>query len=187
VAWLDETLDAVRALWRGEEVTRRDAHVALEAARVRPVPPRGSLAIEVAAKSPLLMPVVARHADIWNVNWPPIPARVAAAAAALAEACRAEGRRPEEIRRRLWMYTRPQPLSSAQALAEYRRWHPWFASIGDAELAPALVFGSPAECRDRIDALARALELDMPVLDLTGLDAQAAREAIEALPPGEIR
>jgi len=94
VAWLDETLDAVRALWRGESVTRRGRHVALEEARVRPVPPGGQLPIEVAAKGARLLAVVARHADVWNVNWPAIPARVEASASELARACHAIGRRP---------------------------------------------------------------------------------------------
>jgi alkanesulfonate monooxygenase SsuD/methylene tetrahydromethanopterin reductase-like flavin-dependent oxidoreductase (luciferase family) len=187
VAWLDETLDAVRALWRGETVTRRGAHVALDGARVRPTPPGGRLPIEIAAKSPRLMPVVARHADIWSVNWPPIPARVEAAARSLATACRAQGRPPEAIRRRLWIFTRPHRLAAADALAEFRRWNPWFADIPDAEVAPALVVGSPAECRERIAALAAEFALEMPVLDLCGLDAEGAREVLEALPPGWIR
>jgi hypothetical protein len=49
------------------------------------------------------------------------------------------------------------------------------------------VVGKPAECRERIAALAAELDLEMPVLDLSGLDAQRAREALEALPAGEIR
>jgi alkanesulfonate monooxygenase SsuD/methylene tetrahydromethanopterin reductase-like flavin-dependent oxidoreductase (luciferase family) len=187
VAWLDETLDAVRALWRGESVTRRGRYVELEGARVRPTPPGGRLPIEIAAKGARLFPVVARHADLWNVNWPAIPARVEAAAAALARACRAEGRAPESIGRRLWIFTRTEPLSAADALAEFRRWNPWFRAIPDAELVPALVVGKPAECRERIASLAEQLQLEMPVLDLSGLDAERARAVIEALPAGEIR
>ncbi len=187
VAWLDETLDAVRALWRGETVTRRGSHVTLEGARVRPIPPGGRLPIEIAAKSALLMPVVARHADVWNVNWPPIPGRVEPAAGALAAACRRQGRPPEAIRRRLWIFTRVQRLAAAEALAEFRRWNPWFAALSDAEVAPSLVVGSPAECRERIVAFTADFALEMPVLDLCGLDAERAREVIEALPPGRVR
>ena len=187
VAWLDETLDAVRALWRGESVTRHGRHVTLEEARVRPVPPGGRLPIEVAAKGARLLAVVARHADAWNVNWPAIPARVEAAAAELARACRAAGRPPEAIRRRLWIFTRPEPLSPSDALAEFRRWNPWFRDLSDAEVAPALVVGKPAECRERIAALAAELDLEMPVLDLSGLPAPRVREALEALPAGDIR
>jgi alkanesulfonate monooxygenase SsuD/methylene tetrahydromethanopterin reductase-like flavin-dependent oxidoreductase (luciferase family) len=185
-AWLDETLDAVRALWRGESVTRRGRFVTLDDARVRPLPRDGRLPIEVAAKSPRLLEVVARHADLWNVNWPAIPARVSAAAARLEHACRAHGREPEAIRRRLWIFARPQ-LSGAAALAEFRRWNPWFRDIPDSELVPALAVGSPADCRERIAMLARELDLEMPVIDLSGLDGVHAREAIEVLPAGQIR
>lgn len=187
VVWLDETLDAVRALWRGEPVTRHGRYVALDGALVRPVPPGGRLPVEVAARSARTLAVVARHADVWNVNWPAIPARVAAAAAELARACGAVGRDPGSIRRRLWIFTRAEPLSPSAALAEFRRWNPWFGDLPDAEVAPALAVGKPAECRDRIAMLAAQLQLEMPVLDLSGLDPARAREALEALPAGGIR
>jgi alkanesulfonate monooxygenase SsuD/methylene tetrahydromethanopterin reductase-like flavin-dependent oxidoreductase (luciferase family) len=68
---LDETLTAARALWRGESVTLDGAHVRLDGARVRPVPVGGRISIEIAAKGAQLLGVVARHADVWNVNLPP--------------------------------------------------------------------------------------------------------------------
>ncbi len=186
IAWLDETLDAVRALWRGETVNRDGGHVSLDGARVRPTPPGGALPIEIAAKGASLMPVLARHADVWNINWPAIPRRVARGAAALEEACAAQGRPADAIRRRLWIVARPG-LGEAEALADFRRWNPWFARIPDAELDGALPCGPAAECRARIAALAAALDLEMPVVDLSGLDAAASRRALEALPAGEIR
>ena len=78
-------------------------------------------------------------------------------------------------------------LSPAAALAEFRRWNPWFGDLPDAELGPALAVGKPAECRERIVALADRLGLEMPVLDLSGLDFASARETLEALPAGDIR
>jgi alkanesulfonate monooxygenase SsuD/methylene tetrahydromethanopterin reductase-like flavin-dependent oxidoreductase (luciferase family) len=179
-AWLDETLDAVRALWRGEDVTRDGPHVVLDAARVRPTPPGGALPIEVAARRGRLLRVVARHADVWNVNWPALPARVAESAAALEAACGELGRPAASIRRRMWIFTRAARMTHDDALAEFRRWNPWFASIPDAELAPALVVGTPAECREQIAHHGRTLDLEMPVIDLCGLDAAGARDAIEA-------
>jgi alkanesulfonate monooxygenase SsuD/methylene tetrahydromethanopterin reductase-like flavin-dependent oxidoreductase (luciferase family) len=186
IAWLDESLEAVRALWRGDTVTRSGDYVTLDGACVRPSPPGGALAIEIAAKGAALMAVVARHADIWNINWPAIPARVAQSTAALEAACRAQGRAPETIRRRLWIVTRPG-LGERETLAAFRRWNPWFARIPDVELAGALPCGPPADCRARIGALANILALEMPVVDLAGLDATASRKALEALPAGEIR
>lgn len=186
IAWLDESLDAVRALWRGDTVTRHGDHVTLDGARVRPTPTEGALPIEIAAKGAALMPVVARHAEIWNINWPAIPARVAKSTVALEAACRAEGRAPETIRRRLWITTRPG-RSERETLAEFRRWNPWFARIPDAELAGALPCGPAADCRARIRSIAASLALEMPVVDLSGLDAASSRAALEALPAGEIR
>ena len=131
--------------------------------------------------------MVARHADVWNVNWPAIPARVEASAAALARACEAEGRPPDAIARRLWLFTRAEPLGASAALAEFRRWNPWFRAIPDAELAPALAVGKPAECRERIRALAAELQLEMPVIDLSGLDEERARHTLESIPAGDLR
>jgi len=179
-AWLDETLDAVRALWRGDDVTRRGRHVVLDGARVRPRPPGGALPIEVAARGARLLRVVARRADVWNVNWPALPGRIAASADTLEAACAEVGRPAASIRRRLWIFTRAARMTQADALAEFRRWNPWFAWIPDAELAPALVVGTPAECREQVAHHGRELGLEMPVLDLCGLDAAGARDAIEA-------
>jgi len=181
---LDETLDAVRALWRGETVTRQGRFVALDGARVRPTPPGGALPIEIAGKGPRLLRIVARHGDVWNVNLPPIASRVAEAGAALEEACAEIGRPADSIRRRMWIFTRAQRLGAEAALSEFRRFNPWFDALPDAEVAPALVFGSPGECRSRLTDLGRELRLELPVLDLSGLDAEAARDTLEAFPAG---
>jgi alkanesulfonate monooxygenase SsuD/methylene tetrahydromethanopterin reductase-like flavin-dependent oxidoreductase (luciferase family) len=185
IEWLDEALDALRALWRGESVTRAGRHVRLDAARVRPPPPRGALPIEIAAKKPRLLDVVARHADVWNINLPPIAARVAEAEAALRAACRRVERNPADIARRMWIFTRVQeePDRAAQ-LAEFRRLNPWFARLPDAELDAALVLGDAGQCAARLAALTRELDLELAVVDLSGMDAAAAMRTLEALPTG---
>src|SRR5262249_1170652 len=96
-------------------------------------------------------------------------------------------RDPAEIRRRLWIFARPGAISRRQALAEFRRWNPWFRDLSDAELGPALAFGKPDECRERIASLAAALHLEMPGIDLSGRSADRAREALEVLPAGDLR
>lgn len=185
IARLDETLTAARALWRGEDVTLEGAHVRLDAARVRPVPPGGRIPIEIAAKSPRLLGVVARHADVWNVNLPPIHERFARAAAHLEEACASCGRDPKAIARSMWIFTRVRDRSEARAaLGEFRRLNPWFADVPDAELAPGLVVGDAAHCRERLAALAGDFGLELPVIDLSGMDASAARRVLEAIPTG---
>jgi alkanesulfonate monooxygenase SsuD/methylene tetrahydromethanopterin reductase-like flavin-dependent oxidoreductase (luciferase family) len=186
IAWLDESLDALRALWRGEDVTRAGRFVHLDGARVRPTPPGGGVPIELGARRPRLLEVVARHANAWNINLPPIPARVAEAEAALAAACARTGRDPRGIARRMLIFTRAR-RDGGKALAEFRRLNPWFGDLSDAEVGPALAVGDAGECRARVEALARPLALELPILDLTGADAAAARDTLDAFPAGVLR
>jgi alkanesulfonate monooxygenase SsuD/methylene tetrahydromethanopterin reductase-like flavin-dependent oxidoreductase (luciferase family) len=188
IAWLDESLTAIRALWRGESVTRDGRFVQLDAARVRPTPPGGRIPIEIAAKSPKLLAVVARHADIWNVNLPPDPSLVAAAEARLAAACEAEGRDPASLARSLWIFTRVQERADpAAGLAEFRRCNPWFKGIPDAVVADSIAVGEPDTVADRVAALAARVRIDHPILDLAGAPASAVERVMDVFPGGAIR
>lgn len=179
---LDEMLTAVRRLWRGETVSLHGRFVELDRARVRPTP--GRIRIEIAAKGPRMLDLVARHADVWEVNLPPLAARVAPAAAMLADRCASAGRAASEIERSMWIFTRVDPVHDAAAsLRAYRRLNPWFHWIPDAELGGALVLGSASECRARLAELAAGLALSWPVLDLSGLDAETSLRTLEALAP----
>jgi alkanesulfonate monooxygenase SsuD/methylene tetrahydromethanopterin reductase-like flavin-dependent oxidoreductase (luciferase family) len=180
---LDETLDALRALWSGESVTRRGRFVRLDGARVRPTPPGGRIPIALAARGPRMLERVAAHADLWEVNLPPIRARVEAAATRLAAACAARGRDPAQIGRSLWIFTRTGQEDRSAALAEYRRLNPWFGAVPDADLAPSLVLGSPRHCRQRLAELGAELELELPVLDLSGADPAVTRRTLQACAP----
>jgi alkanesulfonate monooxygenase SsuD/methylene tetrahydromethanopterin reductase-like flavin-dependent oxidoreductase (luciferase family) len=182
IAWLEETLQAIRRLWRGEEVTARGRFVQLSGARVRPCPPAGRLPIEIAAARSRMLQVVARHADVWDVNLPPIPSRVAAAEGILADACQRIGRDPAEIHRSMWIFTRPHgDFRELEIRDEFRRLNPWFQSLSDDQLGEAIVTGPPESCRRRISEIAESFRLELPVADLSGLSHDAARRAIEAL------
>lgn len=183
IAWLDETLTAVRSLWRGETVTREGRYVRLDRAWVRPTPPGGRLPIAIAARGPRMLELVAAHADIWDVNLPPVASRVRRAEAQLGEACRRRGRDPAAIARSMWIFARPGQGEGAAALREFRRLNPWFHRVPDRELTGALVVGSGDQCAARVEEIARELRLDLPVLDLSGLAADAARHALESLAP----
>jgi alkanesulfonate monooxygenase SsuD/methylene tetrahydromethanopterin reductase-like flavin-dependent oxidoreductase (luciferase family) len=188
IRWLDEALDAMRALWRGEGVTRAGRYVRLDGARLSPVPPGGRLPVAVAAKGARLLEVVARHADAWDVNLPPVPGRVRAAAAALEAACARIGRDPRGISRSMLFFTRLRDAEDpAGALAEFRRLNPWFGFVPDAEATAALVVGSPERCRARIAELAAACGIDEPYLDLSGVPAGEARRILAALSPRDCR
>jgi alkanesulfonate monooxygenase SsuD/methylene tetrahydromethanopterin reductase-like flavin-dependent oxidoreductase (luciferase family) len=186
IVWLEEMLTALRALWRGEEVSCSGRFVRLAGARVRPLPRGGRLPIQVAAAGRRMLELVAAHADVWDVNLPPVKARVQAAARDLDAACRARGRDPASLERSMWIFTRLGAGPDDPALrAEFRRLNPWFHAVGDGELVEALVAGTAQECRARLAAIRRELRIDLPVLDLSGVPADAARRVMEALAPLE--
>ena len=184
IRWLDETLDAARALWRGETVTRAGRYVRLTGASLCPTPPGGRIEIAVAAKGARLLGVVARHADVWDVNLPPLAPRVEAAAGALAAACARLGRDPGAIERSMLLFTRlaaspaPEPF-----VAEFRRLNPWFRFLSDPEVAGSVVVGPPGHCLGRIAEVCRELRIARPVIDLSGLPAGEAAGIIAALSP----
>lgn len=182
-ARLDETLQALRALWRGEHVTTDGTFVTLDDAWVRPAPPAGRPAIEVGCGMSSLLDVVVRHADCWDLNVPPTPARVRVAMDALVQVCERQERDAATIATQSWVLTRPQgDPKEADLVAAFRRWHPWFDHLTDAQAAKAVVAGSPDACLAQFDAL-RVSGLQLPLADLTGLSRDAAHQAIDALSP----
>jgi alkanesulfonate monooxygenase SsuD/methylene tetrahydromethanopterin reductase-like flavin-dependent oxidoreductase (luciferase family) len=184
IAWLDEMLGAIRTLWLGQEVSMSGRFVTLDRARVTAAmttPPP----IEVGARSPRLLGVAAAHADAWNVNLPPLAGLLQPARQALAAACRERGRPVGSVALRCPVFVRPgEDPADPALLASYRRFNPWFGAIQDAELLPAIVAGSAADCRARLTTLREELQLELPILDLTGLPRDAARRALDALAPG---
>ena len=52
---------------------------------------------------------------------------------------------------------------------------------------PRCWWEAPASAVSGLREMTHELGLDLPVLDLSGLDAEAALEVIEALPAGKIR
>ncbi len=184
IAWLGETLAALRALWRGAPVVQRGRFVSLEGARVRPAlatPPP----IELAAAGPRMLALVAEHADAWNVNVPPLAERVAAADAAFAQACATRGRPASEIARVLQIFARPALAADDPALlGAFRRFHPWFAEVADADVPRAVLCGGRAAARAQLGRMRGEFRLDLPVVDVTGLPAAEAAAALETLAPG---
>jgi hypothetical protein len=135
-----------------------------------------------------MLDLVAAHADVWDVNLPPIATHVATAAAQLEAACGARDRDPASISRSLWIFTRVQERPDPAATrASYRRLNPWFHWIPDSEIAEATVVGSARTCRARLTEIAERLDLELPILDLSGLDAASTRLTLERLAPEKRR
>jgi len=184
IVWLDETSDALRALWRGEPVSMHGRFVALEKARVRPAlatPP----VVELAAAGPRMLGLVAHHADAWNINLPALAQPIARATAHLAAACAARGRPPGEIARVLQIFARPALDAADPALAvAFRRFHPWFADVSDAAIPAAVLCGGPSAARAQLARMRAEFALELPIVDVTGLPADEAEAALVALAPG---
>jgi len=179
VVWLDEMLGALRRLWAGDTVTVDGRFVRLAGARVRPLPRGGRMPITVAGRGRRLLEVAAAYADRWDVNLPPVAARVDDAARLLAAACRARGRDPAAIGRSMWIFARPGEDPDAPPVrAAFRRWNPWFSGIPDAELREAVLAGPVGDCRLRLAGIRSRLGIDLPVLDLSGLERPAAERVM---------
>ncbi len=182
VAWLDEWLAALRRLWAGERVTVHGRYVTLDEALVRPLPRGGRMPIEVGGAGARLLKVVARHADRWDLNVPPVARLVREATSKLAAACQAVGRDPASIGRSMWLFARPgRPAGDASLAAEFRRWHSWFHSLPDADLGEAILAGPAPACRARIAEIRGDLGIDLPVLDLAGLPQREAETTLADL------
>jgi len=172
IGWLDETLAALRALLAGHEVSADGPHVRLDRVRSAPADPPPPLI--VAAAGPRALRLAARRADILDANVPPLRECV--------EPLREQLGRSMETW--IWVFARPD-ASAADALAAYRKLCPWFAGYPPQRLERAVLCGDPAHWSSRLAELRSELAIDLPVVDLSGLDEAAARRALEALAPAK--
>ena len=83
----------------------------------------------------------------------------------------------------MWIFTRVGDFPHRELTAEFRKFNPWFGWLPDTDLDEAIVTGTPEQCRSRLGQIRRELHVDLPVLDLSGLDAERARRALVALAP----
>jgi hypothetical protein len=84
----------------------------------------------------------------------------------------------------MWIFTRTgQNSDLSAALASFRRLNPWFHWISDAEITASLVVGSGEECWAKIATFARDLQLSLPIIDLSGLEADESHRCLEQLSP----
>ena len=172
ITWLDETLPLLRALWKGAPVSHVGRHVRVAGATA-PVPGT-PLPLVVAAGRPHALEVALRHADAWDANVPPLRRCL--------EPLRERMDRPLETW--LWIFARPG-ASEAEAVASFRRHCPWFPELEPGEYRRALLYGDPAGWAERVAGLREELAIDLPVLDLMGLDTRAALRAIGAFEAAE--
>jgi len=180
LARLDEFLAVLPALFRGECVSHRGRFVRLEAFTLYP-PADGPLSIELAGRSAALLERVARGADRWDINLPPVPRLVRAAERALASACQRVGRAPDSIVRSMWITTRVAAHADAALRCAFPRNNPFYPPLTDAELDQAIVAGEPLECLDELERIGEIFSIALPIVDLSGQSGEACRRALDAL------
>lgn len=134
VARLDEQIDVLDRLLRGETIERHAGHYPTAGAVIEPPIQKPRPPIVIAGTGPLLLDLAARRADGWNTlggqpmsrsGRPAVALEKAVAVtgrhvAALAEACQRVGRDPDTIRRTLLAYrVHPDLFASADGFAEF--------------------------------------------------------------------
>ncbi len=169
---LDELLDALRALFSGERISRQGRYVRF--CDVSITQPPAPLPIIVSAAGPRALRVVERHADIWDANVPPVPERFIPLREKLG--------RPIETW--IWIFSRPG-ADLETAIADYRRYSPWFSDLSRDVLTDALLWGDAQRCSERLDTIGRSLGINVAILDFAGLEEQGVWQALEILAPAK--
>jgi F420-dependent oxidoreductase-like protein len=122
---LAEAVPLIRQLLDGETVTHDGRFYALHDALCAPRPVQAHLPLLIGGSGPRkTIPLVARHADLWNAYGE--PADLAAADALLRAACDAIGRDPAGIERTVTLNV----VIRRDRAAAARAWHSWFEIHG---------------------------------------------------------
>lgn len=104
VEMLDEALQIIRSLLTERRTTFHGKHYRLEDAPFQPKPAQERLPIMVGGRQPKMMRLVARHADIWSIDFGPDEMR--ASGELLDRYCAELGRDPADIRRSAFVIAR---------------------------------------------------------------------------------
>ena len=162
IAWLDETLQALRRLWRGDEVTAEGASSASPALGSGPARPRGGCPSR--SPPPVLgcsrwSPPTPTSGTSTSRRSPPASGRPSRSWPPPAAARPRSGRdSPLDVD----LHPAPWGPGDAEIRDEFRRLNPWFRSMSDEQLGEAIVAGSPAACRRRIAEIAESSDWSCP-------------------------
>ncbi|HSL77663.1 MAG TPA: TIGR03560 family F420-dependent LLM class oxidoreductase [Candidatus Limnocylindrales bacterium] len=132
---LDEAIGLIRRLLAGERVTHDGRFYRLLDAVCAPLPVQARLPILIGGMGPKkTLPMIARHADMWNGKG--TPDELAAAAAILRARCAEIGRDPAEIERSVFqnVVVRDTRAAAGDAWEGYRARHGPHPGEDEAEL-----------------------------------------------------
>ncbi|MEZ4522293.1 MAG: LLM class flavin-dependent oxidoreductase [Thermomicrobiales bacterium] len=96
VDMLDEALEIINSLFTDQRTNFRGEYYSIHDAPFQPKPVQEKLPIMIGAQKPRMLGLVAKHADIWNLNHG--PEKMKEFGATLVESCERIGRDPAEIR-----------------------------------------------------------------------------------------
>lgn len=165
VPMFEESLAALRALWRGEEVTL-ERFWPIERARISPLPPE-PIEVWIGAHAPAAIHRAARLAEGWLASPGLTPREAADAANAYRQACAEHGRAPAAVALRRDLYVGASTQDARSVVAPYvSRGYRGFPE-------DALLFGSVAEVADRIASFGEAGYTDVIVRNLSADQSQA--------------
>lgn len=158
--WLDESLDIVRALLAGEEVTHRSD--AYQFSRVRHAPPPMPHPVPVivgGSGERKGLRIVAKHADLWQF-WSPIDgvSELRRLDGVLSAHCEAVGRDPTSIRRLpgAKLIVRPTRAAADREFERQLAVQPWSGEVLEHIAAIGLWRANASEVIDAIGALQSA-------------------------------
>ena len=137
VAHFEQSLDIIRRLLAGEEVTTVDGPYRIEGARVAPIPPE-PLEVWIGASAPKAIERAARLGDGWLANADAIPVEAAEQATAYRDACERVGRAPGVIAIRRDVHVGADAADAERVAgpviaAGYRGFRPTAITSGDVD------------------------------------------------------
>jgi alkanesulfonate monooxygenase SsuD/methylene tetrahydromethanopterin reductase-like flavin-dependent oxidoreductase (luciferase family) len=147
---LTEATALLRRLLRGERVSHDGRFYRLRDALVAPAPGRDPFPILIGGMGPnKTLPIVAKHADMWNAHGD--PRAVALASQRIADLCRQAGRDDREIERSVYLnvVVRKQRRAARAAWTRYAAEH---RPVDGENLADAV--GTAVDVAERMDAYA---------------------------------
>jgi alkanesulfonate monooxygenase SsuD/methylene tetrahydromethanopterin reductase-like flavin-dependent oxidoreductase (luciferase family) len=145
---LVETVQILRSLWSEEKTTLTGNYLSLVDAYCSPKPWEGRrIPLTVGARgSKIMLKLVARNADGWNIQTPLLPEQYQRKLQFLENYCREAARESESIERSLWAGTiiAENETSFSKAVAELPGASPFYFS--------SRIAGTPDECIQKINA-----------------------------------
>jgi probable F420-dependent oxidoreductase len=155
-AVLEETVEVVQELFRGEPVTREGPNVTLREAVLAPTPDRPPPVWLGGKGGPRLLRLAARRADGWNMVWRITPEAYAKKVSDVREACEAEDRDPATLGLSIGLYSLlgEDGAAARAAFERGRAAAPGNAMTGDDEDSwrADTLSGTPEQVLERVAA-----------------------------------